>query len=140
MKKVSTVEKVFNYIVVVLSLFFIWTCSDSLFHCYHDGQYGLAALNVVNIVIFVGLLEDTIHDMQKINSQKFPPLGKFDVGDEVMSMHNPSIVYKIHRTHKLNDLDEYDYVCEYIGEDVLYKGKIFKIAEKKMDEWGIKIN
>lgn len=75
--------------------------------------------------------------------QMFPELKepKFKVDNYIISKNNPDIIYKIICVG-INELNKHDYVCEHVGRQKEYIGKIYNIAQDKVDSnfilWTIK--
>ncbi len=58
-------EKIFNVFIILLSLFFIWNSSVVLFTAYSAENYTAAAFNVLSIVIWIYIFNDSMHDLEK---------------------------------------------------------------------------
>ena len=67
--------------------------------------------------------------------EKSPSEPKFKVGDVIVSKHNASIRYLVKEECVLNESSgKLEYVCQYIGDESDYKGRIMFISVDKVDE------
>lgn len=66
--------------------------------------------------------------------EKKPGEPKFKVGDTIVSKHDAKIRYLV-KDCVLNELvGLYDYVCEYTGDELEYKGRTMFMSVSKVDE------
>ena len=57
---------------------------------------------------------------------------KFKVGDYIISNNNSEIIYHITGTG-INELGSSDYVCEHVGREKEYNGRIYNMPQNKVD-------
>lgn len=77
-------------------------------------------------------------DLFLVSKEEF----KFKAGDKIYSRTNPDIKYKIVEVGITNEREEYDYRCEWIGEDSKYikKGQKVLISSEKLESWAVLIS
>lgn len=62
--------KSFNVFSAIIALIFIWICANSMFANYDAGQTGLAALNVVGVVIWAYIFFSSSLAIERINREE----------------------------------------------------------------------
>ena len=86
------------------------------------------ALRNVGFYVYDGVLRELKDD------RKYSENTKFNVGDKIISKHNKEIKYVVKAVRVVNELGEYEYVCENIGDDERFAGKVRSMREYKVDE------
>lgn len=62
--------KFFNWFSAIIALVFIWSCANSVFTDYSAGHTGLAALNVVGLVIWVYIFFSSSFAIERMNREE----------------------------------------------------------------------
>ena len=62
--------KGFNIFSAIIALIFVWICADNVFIYYNAGHTGIAALNVVGLVIWVYIFFSSSLDNERINREE----------------------------------------------------------------------
>ena len=62
--------KFFNWFSAIMALVFIWICANSTFTNYSAGQIGLAAFDVVGLVIWVYIFFSSSFAIERMNREE----------------------------------------------------------------------